>query len=80
MISYPIFKPVLSRDNDLWVFDQYHFKDAVTLLFLNHHREKDEHDLELKKLISLYFNNEVEMITWVKELFEAVRSLSVHAI
>jgi len=56
----------------LWTFDQYHFKDAVTLLLLNHKREKDENDLELKKLISLPFDNAVDMKAWVTQLFETV--------
>ena len=43
------FKPISAFDNDLWVFDQYHFKDAVTLLLLNHKREKNENDLEFEE-------------------------------
>ena len=54
------------------VFDQDHFKDAATLLFLNDEREKNETDLELKKLISLQFDNESEMKIWVSELFDKV--------
>ena len=67
------FQPVTSLDNDLWVFDQFHFKDAVVLLLLDHKIEKDENDLALKELISLQFNNEMEMQTWAKDLFETVR-------
>ena len=41
-------------------------------LLLNHKREKDENDLELKKLISMQFDNEVDMKAWVSQLFEKV--------
>ena len=70
------FKVFSSLDNDLWVFDQYHFKDAVTLLLLNHKIDTDEIDLELKKLIFMQFDNEIDMKTWAMELFDTVRSKS----
>ena len=63
---------MLSTDNELWVFDQYHFKDAVTLLLLNHKHEKNETDLELKKLISLQFDNGLDMKIWAMNFFNRV--------
>ena len=66
------FKPMLSTDNELWVFDQYHLKDAITLLLLNHKHEKNETDLELKKLISLQFDNGLDMKIWAMDFFDKV--------
>ena len=63
---------MLSPDNELWIFDQNHLKDAKTLLLLNHQHEKNEHDLELKKLISLQFGNESDMKAWAMNLFDKV--------
>ena len=63
---------MLSDDNDLLIFDQDHFKDAVTLLVLNDKREKNETDLELKKLISMQFENDSDMKTWASNLFDKV--------
>ena len=59
-------------DDNLWVFDQNDFKDAVTLLLLNDKRESDENDLELKKLISMQFDNDSEMKIWIPDLFDKV--------
>lgn len=67
-----LFQPILSLDNNLWLFDQFDFKDAITLLFLDHQMETDKNDLELKKLISMQFDNEVKMIAWAKKIFETV--------
>ena len=66
------FKSMLSTDNELWVFDQYHLKDAITLLLLNHKHEKNETDLELKKLISLQFDNGLDMKIWAMDFFDKV--------
>ena len=70
-------QPVSSLDNDLWVFDQHHFKDTVTLLLLNDKKDKDEIDLQLKKLILMQFDNDMDMKTWTMDLFDTVRSKSV---
>ena len=63
---------MLSTDNELWVFDQYHLKDAVNLLLLNHKQEKNETDLQLKTLISLQFANDLDMKIWAMDLFDKV--------
>ena len=63
---------MLATDNELWVFDQYHLKDAITLLLLNHQHEKNETDLELKKLINLQFENVSELQSWAIDLFDKV--------
>ena len=39
---------------------------------LNVKMEKDENDLELKKLIRLQFDNDWEMIRWAVNLFDKV--------
>ena len=54
---------------NLWTFDRHDFKEAVTLLLLNDTMEKDENDLEMKKLILLQFPSEVDMALWARELF-----------
>lgn len=67
------FKPLFSEENTcIWVFDRYDFKEAVTLLLLNDTMEKDENDLELKKLISTQFPKDVDMTLWAMELFNKV--------
>ena len=63
---------MLSIDNELWVFDQYHLKDAITLLLLNHKHETNETNLELKKLISLQFDNGLDMKIWAMDFFDKV--------
>ena len=63
---------MLSMDKELWVFDQYHLKDAITLLLLNHKQEKNEIDSELKTLISLQFANNLDMKIWAMDLFDKV--------
>ena len=63
---------MLSPNNELWIFDQNHLKDAITLLLLNHQHEKNEHDLELKKLISLQFGSVSDMKAWAMDLFDKV--------
>ena len=63
---------MLSPENELWIFDYNHLKDATTLLTCNNLHEKNEHDLELKKLISLQFGNESDMIAWAMDLFDKV--------
>ena len=63
---------MLSTDNELWVFDQYHLKDAITLLLLNHKHEKNETDLELKKLINLQFEDVSDVQSWAIDLFDKV--------
>ena len=66
------FKAIFSADNNLWFFDQNDFKDAVTLLVFNDKRETNEDDLELKKLISLQFDNDSELKLWTTDLFDEV--------
>ena len=56
----------------MWIFDRPDFKQAVTLLLLNDIMEKDENDLELKKLIRLQFENDMEMSKWAADLFDKV--------
>ena len=63
---------MLSPENELWIFDYNHLKDATTLLTFNNLHEKNEHDLELKKLISLQFGNESDMKAWAMNLFDKV--------
>ena len=63
---------MLSTDNELWVFDRYHLKDAITLLLLNDQQEKNEADLELKKLIFLQFENGTDVKLWAIDLFDKV--------
>ena len=46
-------------DKNLWVFDQSHFKDAITLLLLHDRKERERNDLELKKLITSQFRSRV---------------------
>ena len=58
---------------DIWIFDQRHFKDAVTLLLLNDQNEKEEMDLELKNLISLQFEKDLDLKVWAMELFDKVQ-------
>ena len=62
MISNFILQPILAEEK-LWIFDQRHLKEAVTLLLLKDLNEKNETDLELKKLISLQFQNDSDMKT-----------------
>ena len=59
----------------MWKFDRSDFKQAVTLLLLNDIMEKDENDLEMKKLIRLQFGNDMEMLKWAVDLFEKVWKL-----
>ena len=66
------FQSMLSTDNELWIFDQYHLKDAITLLLLNHKQEKNEADLELKKHIFLQFENDSDVKSWAIDLFDKV--------
>ena len=68
------FQPLLTKEG-LWKFDRSDFKQAVTLLLLNDMMEKDENDLELKKLIRLQFENDMEMLKWAADLFDKVRKL-----
>ena len=56
----------------MWILDRHDLKDAVTLLLLNDKMEKDETDLELKKLICLQFESESDMKTWAMNLFDKV--------
>ena len=58
--------------DDIWEFDQLVFKDAMTVLLLNCKKEKNENDLELKKLISMQFETEMDMKIWAMELFDRV--------
>ena len=69
------FQPIFA-DNELWIFDQSHFKDAVTLLLLNDKREKEYDDLELKKLISSQFEKDSDMREWTVNLFDNVGELT----
>ena len=57
---------------ETWAFDQDHFKDAITLLYLNDKRETSLIDLELKKLINLQFENNNDRNIWVVNLFDKV--------
>ena len=41
-------------------------------MLLTDKTEKDENDLELKKLIRLQFENDSEMRTWIVDLFDKV--------
>ena len=56
----------------MWIFDRHDFKDATTLLLLHDKMEKDENDLELKKLLCLQFENDSDMKTWAMNLFDQV--------
>ena len=59
----------------MWKFDRSDFKEAATLLVFNDIKEKDENDLELKKLIRLQFEDDVEMLKWAVDLFDKVSKL-----
>ena len=59
-------------EKGLWVFNRNEMKDAVTLLLLNDKMEKDENDLELKKLIRSQFESDLKMMEWAADLFEKV--------
>ena len=61
----------------MWKFDRADFKEAITLLLLNDIKEKNENDLELKKLIRLQFETHTEMLEWVADLFEKVWKLLI---
>lgn len=63
---------VLSKVPKISNFNQNDFKDAVTLLLLNDKSETNVGDLELKKLISMQFDNDSEMKFWVTDLFDQV--------
>ena len=63
---------ILSKTPMIYNFNQDDFKDAVTLLLLNDKRETNVGDLELKKLISMQFDNDSEMKIWVTDLFDQV--------
>ena len=69
MISNFILQPILAEEK-LWIFDQRHLKEAVTLLLLKDLNEKT--DLELKKLISLQFQNDSDMKTWAINFYDSV--------
>ena len=56
----------------MWVFDQRDFKDAATMLLLNDLNEKNDIDLEMKKLISMQFENDSDMKTWAMNFFDKV--------
>ena len=56
----------------MWIFDRHDLKDAVTLLLLTDSTEKDVHDMELKKLIILQFEKDLDMKTWAMNLFDKV--------
>ena len=60
-------------DKKLWIFDQSHFKDAITLLVLNDKKERGRNDLELKKLILSLFLKDSDMREWIVNLFDKVR-------
>ena len=60
-----------------WKFDRVDFKEAITLLLLNDIKEKNENDLELKKLIRLQFETNTEMLEWAADLFEKVCKLRI---
>ena len=63
----------------MWEFDRTDFKEAITMLLLNDIKEKNENDLELKKLIRLQFETNTEMLEWVADLFEKVcKPLIIH--
>ena len=66
----------MSKDG-MWEFDRTDFKEATTMLLLNDIKEKNENDLELKKLIRLQFQTNTEMLEWVADLFEKVCKLHV---
>ena len=59
-------------DNSLWIFDQSHFKEAVTLLILNDKKEQEYNDSELKELISSQFKQDADMREWIVDLFDKV--------
>ena len=61
----------------LWKFDRADFKEAITLLLLNDNKEKNENDLELKKLIRSQFGTNTEMLEWAADLFEKVCKLPI---
>ena len=63
--------------DDIWRFDRADFKEAITLLLLNDIKEKNENDLELKKLIRLQFETNTEMLEWAADLFEKVCKLLI---
>ena len=63
-------------NKDLWKFDRPDFKEAVTFLLLNDIKEKNENDLELKKLIRLQFENDLQMLKWAVDLFDQVFNMS----
>ena len=56
----------------MWIFDRNDLKDAITLLLLNDSTEKDCEDLDMKKLIRLQFENDLDMKTWAMNLFDKV--------
>ena len=63
---------MVSLDNNLWEFDQYDFKNAVTFLLLNHKPANNGNDLELKELILCQFENHSDMKLWVMNFFDKV--------
>ena len=48
----------------------------MTFLLLKDSTEKDENDLNLKKLIRLQFENDLQMLKWVVDLFDQVFNMS----
>ena len=64
-------------DNNLWIFDQSHFKEAVTLLLLNDKKEREYNDSELKKLISSQFGQDADMREWTVGLFDKVCMIEI---
>ena len=54
------------------IFDQPHFKDAITFLLLNDKTDQERNDLELKKLISSQFSHESDMREFVVDLYDKV--------
>lgn len=47
-------------------------------MLLNDIKEKNEKDLELKKLIRLQFQNDMGMLKWAADLFQKVCKLLIN--
>ena len=59
-------------DTSLWLFDQSHFKEAITFLLLADKKERGRNDMQMKKLISSKFVNPLAMRLWTIDLFDEV--------
>ena len=56
----------------LGMFDRNDFNSALLWLMLHDEGEMDTMALDMRKLISKHFQNDIELIIWLKDIFKQV--------